>query len=79
MRDPGIELRTSCTNRALTDCAILALTMRDVVRVSDLLPGHSKIEWIRKYHELPPADKIHPFDEFMKFLDKEWEAVIRLE
>ena len=54
------------------------LTMRDVDRVSDLLPEYSTIKWIRKYHELPPADKVHPFDEFMKLLDKEREAVTRL-
>ena len=52
--------------------------MRDVDRVSDLLPEYSTIKWIRKYHELPPADKVHPFDEFMKLLDKEREAVTRL-
>ncbi|XP_048579343.1 uncharacterized protein LOC125560937 [Nematostella vectensis] len=54
------------------------LTMRDVDFVSELLPVHSKIEWIRKYHNLSVEDKVHPFSHFMKFLETEREAVARL-
>ena len=54
------------------------LTMRDVDFVGDLLPAHSRIEWIRKYHDLSTEDKVHPFSHFMKFLESEREAVSRL-
>ena len=54
------------------------LTMRDVDSISDLMPGHSRIEWVRKYHDLSPAEKVHPFVPFMHFLEKEREAVTRL-
>ena len=54
------------------------LTMRDVDRVNDLLPSHLKVEWNRKYHELDKAEKLNPFEPFMKFLDKERQAVTRL-
>lgn len=50
--------------------------MRDVDCVSDLLLEYFMIKWIRKYYELLLVDKVYFFDEFMKFLDKEWEVVI---
>ena len=54
------------------------LTMRDVDFVSNLFPTHLKLDWIRKYHVLSPAEKVHPWASFMKFLDHERKAVTRL-
>ena len=54
------------------------LTMRDVDYVNGLLPNHLKIEWIRKYHDMSVTQKIQPFKPFMKFLEREREAVARL-
>ena len=52
--------------------------MRDVDFVNDLLPYHLRLEWICKYHDMSQIEKIQPFKSFMKFLEKEREAVGRL-
>lgn len=57
---------------------INALTMRDVDFVNGLLPVHLKVEWIRKYHDMSSEKKIQPFYSFMRFLEREREAVARL-
>ena len=54
------------------------LTMRDVDFVNGLLPSHLKVEWIRKYHGMSELEKIQPFKSFMRFLEREREAVSRL-
>ena len=54
------------------------LTMRDVDFVNGLLPNHLRLEWIRKYHDMNQVEKIQPFRPFMKFLEREREAVARL-
>lgn len=54
------------------------LTMRDVDFVNGLLPNHLRIEWIRKYHDMSQTEKIQPFKPFMKFLEREREAVAQL-
>jgi len=54
------------------------LTMRDVDFVNGLVPGHLKVEWIRKYHDMSSGEKIQPFRPFMKFLERERETVARL-
>ena len=51
------------------------LTMRDVDFVNGLLPNHLRLEWIRKYHDMDQAEKIQPFRPFMKYLEREREAV----
>ena len=51
------------------------LTTRDVDFVDGLLPNHLRLEWIRKYHGMNPAEKFQPFSPFMKFLEREREAV----
>ena len=45
------------------------LTMRDVDRITELLPNHLKVEWRRRYRDLTSAEKIRPFVSFMKFLE----------
>ena len=52
--------------------------MRDVDYVNALLPNHLRIEWIRKYHDMSQIEKLQPFKPFMKFLEREREAVARL-
>ena len=52
--------------------------MRDVDYVNGLLPNHLRIEWIRKYHDMSQIEKLQPFKPFMKFLEREREAVARL-
>ncbi|KAK3746693.1 hypothetical protein QZH41_018918 [Actinostola sp. cb2023] len=54
------------------------LTMRDVDFVNGLVPGHLKVEWIRKYHDMSSGEKIQPFRPFMKFLERERETAARL-
>ena len=54
------------------------LTMRDVDHISKFLPSHVRVEWIRKYQDLPSTEKIKPFPHFMKFLNREREAIARL-
>jgi hypothetical protein len=54
------------------------LTMRDVDHISEHLPSHIKVEWVRKYHDMSPGEKVNPFPWFMKFLEREREAVARL-
>ena len=54
------------------------LTMRDVDFVNELLPNHLKVEWIWKYHDMSPTEKVQPFTPFMKFLERERAAVTRL-
>ena len=53
------------------------LTMRDVDRITELLPNHLKLER-RCYRDITPAEKIRPFVSFIKFLDTEREAVSRM-
>ena len=55
------------------------LTMRYVDFVNGLLPNHLRLEWIRRYHDMDQAEKIQPFGPFMKFLEREREAVARLD
>ena len=52
--------------------------MRDVDFINGLLPNHLRLEWIRKYHDMDQAEKIQPFRPFIKFLEREREAVARL-
>lgn len=52
--------------------------MRDVDYVNGLLPNHLRIEWIRKYHDMSQIERLQPFKPFMKFLEREREAVGRL-
>lgn len=54
------------------------LTMGDVDFVSNLLPNYLKRDWIRRYQDMSSDKKIHPFVSFMKFLEREREAVSRL-
>ena len=54
------------------------LTMRDVDHISKFLPNHVRVEWIRKYRDMPSPEKVKPFSHFMKFLEREREAVARL-
>ena len=54
------------------------LTMRDVDFITELLPFHLKVEWRRKYRDMSSTDKVHPFIPFMKFLEGEREAVVRM-
>ena len=34
------------------------LTMRDVDRITELLPNHLKVEWRRRYRNITPAEKV---------------------
>ena len=52
--------------------------MRDVGRITELLPNHLKVEWRRRYRDITPAEKIRPIVSFMKFLDAEREAISRM-
>ena len=52
--------------------------MRDVDHISKFLPNHVRVEWIRKYRDMPSPEKVKPFPHFMKFLEREREAVVRL-
>jgi hypothetical protein len=54
------------------------LTMRDVDQISKFLPTHVRVEWIRKYQDMPSSERVKPFPYFMKFLEREREAVARL-
>ena len=37
------------------------LTMRDVDHISEHLPSHIRVEWIRKYHDMSSGEKVNPF------------------
>ena len=50
----------------------------DVDRVSTNLPGSTRMEWLRRYRDLSPVDKLSPFSECVVFLRKERSAVARL-
>lgn len=52
--------------------------MRDVDRITELLPNHLKVEWRRRYRDTTPAEKIRPFVSFMKFVGNEKEAISRM-
>ena len=54
------------------------LTTRDIDFVNGLLPNHLRLEWMRKYHDMSQTEKIQPFESFMKFLEREREAVARI-
>lgn len=54
------------------------LTMRDVDFVNGLLPNHLKTEWNRMYYDMSQVEKIQPFKPFMRFLERERNAVARL-
>ncbi len=58
---------------------VRVLTMRDVDFITELLPSHLKVELGRNYREMSSAKKVHPFIPFMKFLEDEREAVVRIE
>lgn len=53
--------------------------MRDEDNVNELLPNHLRIERIRKYHDMCQIEKLQPFKPFMKFMEREGEAVARLD
>ena len=52
--------------------------MRDVDFITELLPSHLKVEWRRNYRDMSSTEKVHPFIPFMKFLEGEREAVVRI-
>ena len=54
------------------------LSMFDVDRVSCLLPKEVKMNWQRRYRELPPEITLKPFTEFVNFLKIERSVVARL-
>ena len=54
------------------------LSMREVDKISELLPPSVKMLWIRTYHQLPLHVKLKPLETFMKFLSTERAAVARL-
>jgi len=54
------------------------LSMRDVDRVSGLLPSSLRMLWNRTFYRLEVINKLHPFDSFMKFLREERASVVRL-
>ena len=55
-----------------------AVHTHDVDRVSMLLPKDMRVEWFRRYRDLPQGDKIQPFTEFVSFLRRERSAIARL-
>ena len=50
----------------------------DVDRVSMLLPKDIRVEWFRRYRDLPQTTKTQPFSEFVSFLRRERSAIARL-
>ena len=54
------------------------LSMRDVDRISSLLPNSVRMVWIRAYRDFSVQEKLKPMSQFMKFLTREKAAVIRL-
>ena len=50
----------------------------DVDSVSSCLPGTTHMEWLRKYSNLSPVEKMAPFGAFVAFLRRERTAVARL-
>ena len=54
------------------------VSVRDVDRVNNLLPMSIKMEWSRKYRQLPAHEKLQPFATFMNFLDDERAAMARV-
>jgi len=54
------------------------VTMREVDKLSDLLPASTKMLWMRIYHQLSQPEKLHPFDCFLNFLLNERASVARL-
>ena len=56
---------------------LITLTMRNVDFVNGLLPNHLRLEWICKYYDMSQTERIQPFKSFMKFLEREREAVAR--
>ena len=54
------------------------LSMREVDRVSELLPSSVKMLWNRTFYRLDVTNKLHPYDSFMKFFYEERASVVRL-
>ena len=54
------------------------LSMREIDRISELLPISTRMLWIRQYHQLEDRDKVRPLEKFMKFLQAERASVTRL-
>ena len=54
------------------------LTMGDVDFVNGLLPNQLRLDWICQYHNMSQTETIQPFESFMKFLERERDAVARL-
>ena len=50
----------------------------DVDSISSRLPGTTHMEWLRKYSDLSPVEKMAPFSAFVAFLRRERTAVARL-
>ena len=55
-----------------------AVHAMDVDRVSANLPVSTRMEWLRRYRDLSPEDKLSPFGAFVVFLRSERSAVARL-
>ena len=55
-----------------------AISMVDVDRLSHLLPHAMNIDWMRKFRDLPEAEKIRPFAAFVRFLRSERAYLARL-
>ena len=55
-----------------------AIHMVEVDKISSLLPQEVHRNWLRKYVQLPEAEKLKPFPEFVKFLKDERTVVARL-
>ena len=65
-----------CQRQELNHLSIL--TMRDVDHISEFLASYVRVEWIRKYQGMSSAEKVNPFPHFMKFMEREREAVAKL-
>ena len=55
-----------------------AISMVDVDRLSHLLPHAMHIDWMKKFRDLPEAEKIRPFAAFVRFLRSERAYLARL-
>lgn len=54
------------------------LSIREVDKICELLPGSVRMVWNRVYFQLEDRQKLHPLDTFMKFLQTERASVVRL-
>ena len=55
-----------------------AINMVEVDRICLTLPKSMQKDWLRRYRDLQPIDKIKPFSQFVKFLREERSTVARL-